>query len=158
MTEVVYGAGRTRNVQWAFRGPRILGDPAAGVAAWERSLRTGLQRLMSSLKDQARAAYADVPVVRDGFSYDTQTSPFARGRLLQRSDRFALLEFPTRPHVIRAKHAPYLVFRIDGHWVRVKSVNHPGTKGRHAIDPIFARAEARFVALLHTAAQEMLAI
>lgn len=40
----------------------------------------------------------------------------------------------TRPHVIRAKNKPYLVFRYQGRWVRVKQVNHPGTRARPFLD------------------------
>lgn len=42
----------------------------------------------------------------------------------------------TLPHVIRARRAPMLHFfwaRV-GHWVTVKSVHHPGHRGRHWAD------------------------
>lgn len=40
----------------------------------------------------------------------------------------------TRRHTIRAKNKPYLVFRVGGQWVKVKEVNHPGTKARPFLD------------------------
>lgn len=40
----------------------------------------------------------------------------------------------SRKHKIRAKNKPYLIFRIGGQWVRVKEVDHPGTKGVHFLD------------------------
>ena len=157
MTSVVYGQGDTATHRWVWQGPAIFADPAKGANAWERVLRTGLQSLMADLKQQARAAYHDVPVVRDGFAYSTQTSPYVRGQLIAHADRFAVIEFPTRPHTITARNAPYLVFQIDGHWVKVRSVNHPGTKGRNAIAPLFEQAAGRFLALCDAAVEAMLA-
>jgi hypothetical protein len=158
VSEVVYAQGSDGGGRWVYRGPRICVDPAAGQAAWERRLRTGLQSLMGTVKAEARAAYADVPAVRDGFAYETQTSPYARGRLVQRSDRAHIIEYPTRAHIIVATNAPYLWFPwgpSKSAWARVKRVHHPGTKGRHAIDPIFAKHAQEFAALLDQAAEEM---
>lgn len=36
----------------------------------------------------------------------------------------------TKPHIIRARRAPYLVFQVAGQWRRAKEVRHPGTKPR----------------------------
>lgn len=41
------------------------------------------------------------------------------------------VELGTGPHIITAKNKPFLKFKVGGHWVQVKSVNHPGTKGAH---------------------------
>ena len=158
MSSVTYAQGNGPGGQWVFRGPAILADPAKGATAWERTLRAGLQSLMAEMKQQARAAYSDAPAIRDGFTYDTQTSPYVRARLLATADKFRVVEFPTRPHTITARNAPYLVFQIDGHWVKVKSVNHPGTKGRLAIDPIFDKLAPRFQALCEAAVEAMLAV
>jgi hypothetical protein len=51
------------------------------------------------------------------------------------------IENGTKPHIIRARRAPFLVFQVNGHWVRKKEVFHPGTKPRH-----FMRDAARQVA------------
>lgn len=158
MSEVVYAQGDGAGGRWVFQGPAILRDPTKGQTAWEQTLRAGLQSLMTDLRAQARAAYSDVPVVRDGFAYTTQTSPYVRAQLIARADRFAVIEFPTRPHTITARNKPYLVFQVDGHWVKVKSVNHPGTKGRNAITPIFEQAADRFKALCDAAVEAMLAV
>ena len=40
----------------------------------------------------------------------------------------------TRPHIIRARNAPFLVFRVGGRWVRVRQVHHPGTRARPFLD------------------------
>lgn len=157
MSSVVYGQGDTATHRWVFQGPAILTDPVRAQTAWERVLRTGLQSLMQDIKDQARAAYSDAPTIRDGFTYTTQTSPYVRGQLIARADKFPVVELPTRPHTITAVNVPYLVFPIDGHWVRVKSVNHPGTKGRRAIEAIFEQQKDRFLALCDTAVEAMLA-
>ena len=157
MSEVIYAQGEGLGGRWVFKGPAILRDPATGQSAWERVLRTGLQALMADVKQQARAAYSDVPSIRDGFQYTTQTAPYVRGQLLATADKFRVVEGPTRPHTITARNAPYLVFQVDGHWVKVKSVNHPGTKGRNAIPPIFDKAAERFQALCDAAVEAMLA-
>lgn len=63
------------------------------------------------------------------------------------------VEYDTAPHVIRAKNAPYLHFKVMSAqgikftdsgvkatgkntygWVRVKEVHHPGTKGAHMFE------------------------
>lgn len=160
VSEVIYAQGDGPGGQWVFRGPALFADPAKGHTAWERVLRTGLQSLMADVQRAARAAYSDVPSVRDGFIYTAQTSPYVRGQLLATADKFRVIEGPTRPHEIIAHNALYnwLVFQIDGHWVRVKRVHHPGTKGRNAITPIFDRAAERFQALCDAAVEAMLAV
>jgi len=45
------------------------------------------------------------------------------------------MHFGTRPHVIRARRAPMLVFYTANGWVRKKSVNHPGTPPREWFGP-----------------------
>lgn len=40
----------------------------------------------------------------------------------------AAIDKGSKPHLIVARNAPYLVFQVNGHWVRKKSVWHPGTK------------------------------
>ncbi len=61
------------------------------------------------------------------------------------------VEFGARPHKIRAKNWPTLVFWASGGWRRPKEVDHPGFSGRHyaiavgkvleelIIDELFAR-------------------
>lgn len=40
--------------------------------------------------------------------------------------RWRFLEFGTRPHTIKPKAKPYLVFEVDGKRVRASKVEHPG--------------------------------
>jgi HK97 gp10 family phage protein len=51
------------------------------------------------------------------------------GRVKNSSSYAAAVEFGTKPHVIEPKNKKALSFKIDGKWVTVKKVNHPGTQG-----------------------------
>jgi hypothetical protein len=51
----------------------------------------------------------------------------------------------TRPHIIRARYAQALHFRIDGRDIFTKSVHHPGTKP----NPFLATAAHRIAARHH---------
>ena len=53
------------------------------------------------------------------------------------------VEFGTKPHVIRAKAGGFLTFQINGRWVKVKVVNHPGTKPHPYARPAARDALAR---------------
>lgn len=52
---------------------------------------------------------------------------------------YNFLEKDTRPHVISAVNGPYLMFMIGGHFVKVPSVNHPGTTGEYAFRSAWER-------------------
>ena len=152
MSEVVYAQGSTGTHQWVFKGPRLLIDAQQAKTVWAEALRAGLQTLMSNVKRDAQAAYSDVPAIQAGFAYTTQASPYPRGQLIARVDLFSVVEYPTRPHLIEAKNKPWLHFRFpDGHWVKVKQVNHPGTKGRNAIASIMDRYAPQFQAVCERA-------
>jgi HK97 gp10 family phage protein len=47
------------------------------------------------------------------------------------------VEFGTQPHVIKAKNAQALVFKVGGKTVFARQVNHPGTKARPFVRPAF---------------------
>lgn len=49
----------------------------------------------------------------------------------------AFVEFGTKPHVIRAKNAKALAFKMGGQTVIVRKVNHPGTKAKPYVRPAF---------------------
>lgn len=49
------------------------------------------------------------------------------------------VEFPTRPHTIRAKNKRALSFMVDGKRVTVREVHHPGTKAQPFVRPAFER-------------------
>ncbi len=61
----------------------------------------------------------------------------------------------TRPHPIVAKNAPYLVFfwKSKGIWMRIKAVNHPGSKfpPRPYLKPALEESEPAIVHLLQAA-------
>jgi hypothetical protein len=80
-------------------------------------------------------------------------------RLTGRVDRFnlivgtavkygAVVEMGSRAHVIRAKKKPYLHFKIDGRWVRIKQVNHPGTRKQPYMNPSARIHAPKFIAQL----------
>lgn len=52
---------------------------------------------------------------------------------------FRILEGGTRPHIIRAVNGPYLIFPFMGHFIKVASVNHPGTQGEHVLRDAWGR-------------------
>lgn len=56
----------------------------------------------------------------------------------------AYVEYPTQPHIIRAKGAKALRFRADGDLVFAAFVNHPGTHGSFML----ARSAAALIAEL----------
>jgi hypothetical protein len=57
----------------------------------------------------------------------------------------------SRPHEIRARRAPYLVFFWEkvGHWVRFKKVNHPGTAPRPFLQTPRRYGEQRLIIRLY---------
>jgi hypothetical protein len=77
------------------------------------------------------------------------------------SDIYKWTDFGTRPHIIKAKNAPFLVFRwpykaatkprvigstkatVGKNWARKLLVHHPGTKPRHFTDEISTRMQKR---------------
>lgn len=61
--------------------------------------------------------------------------------IIEISAPYALwVDEPTKPHVIKARRAPFLVFKWRGSWHRRKSVFHPGTSGAR-----FSNAAADYV-------------
>jgi hypothetical protein len=82
------------------------------------------------------------------------------------SDIYKWTDYGTKPHIIRAKNAPFLVFRwpykaatkprvigsinakYGKFWARKLQVNHPGTKARHFTDEISKRMQKRAVTIM----------
>ncbi len=79
---------------------------------------------------------------------------------------YGYVDFGTRPHVIRARRAPFLVFRwpykaatkprviasyraqYGDNWARKKSVKHPGIKARNFTDEITKRMQKRAASIM----------
>lgn len=58
--------------------------------------------------------------------------------------------YPTKPHIIRAKFADFLRFEIDGKTFFRKEVHHPGTKGAHFKEAAVAEASDELMdAMVH---------
>lgn len=47
------------------------------------------------------------------------------------------LEFGTRPHIIKAKNKPNLIFNVGGKKIVTEQVSHPGTKAKNFIFPTY---------------------
>lgn len=149
-------AGRGGSLSWKLRqGPKAVTVPGAYKNQWEARLRTLLPPLARALKADVQQAYAGTQFAKT-FGYTTSVSPYVQVKLTQTNPIFPYVEFPTRPHTISAKTGPYLHFywARKGRWVKTPSVRHPGTKGKHLVDPIFARYDPQFQALLRRAATE----
>lgn len=48
-----------------------------------------------------------------------------------------IIDQGSKQHEIKAKNKDYLHFQIEGNWVKVKSVVHPGTKARPWVENVF---------------------
>jgi HK97 gp10 family phage protein len=53
------------------------------------------------------------------------------------------LEFGTRPHTIKAKNAPALVFNVGGKKITTQQVAHPGIKAKNFIFPTYRQYKKR---------------
>ena len=49
------------------------------------------------------------------------------GQVYSTAKHSIFMEEGTKKHTIRAKNKPFLVFQINGQWIKVKKVKHPGT-------------------------------
>jgi hypothetical protein len=124
-------------------------------AAWQAALGTALAHVGEIFAQAARQAYQGTRFA-PAFTLHTQTTPIHRITLVQTHPLFVVVEYPTRPHTIRPRNGRFLVFTVGGRRVFARSVSHPGTKGRLAIDPIFQQAEQAFTDALIRATGEMI--
>lgn len=85
---------------------------------------------------------------------------------------YGYVDFGTRPHVIKARRAPFLVFRwpykaatkprviasykaqTGPNWAKRKQVNHPGIKARNFTDEITKRMQKRAAAIMRKAIKD----
>ncbi len=121
---------------------KFLGD----INALERELEAGLDEAA----DEAQALYEKtVKTWRTKVNFAKRKTRIGRS-IGTSSVVYAFVDLGTKPHVIRAKRAPALRFRVGGFkpktkvntlnsykgapgqsWVSRESVNHPGTKARN---------------------------
>lgn len=128
MISVQYKTGETRD---ALKGiladlisglPRAMTDVVADVSEHARQNpehyrpRHGMQGLQGATKGRLLFARGDS----------------VRGEVRNNRPYAMAIHDGSKPHPIVAKRAPYLVFfwAKVGHWMRIKTVNHPGTKPR----------------------------
>jgi hypothetical protein len=132
--------------------PAWFSDPAQLAVGYNRHLVRELGSVGRTVKTEAASAYAGTRFAA-GFHYTTAISPYGAGSLIftHANPLFPDVELPTKRHVIRAKHKPFLVFKVDGHWVKVKEVNHPGTAGKGYLTQALAHAEPQVVAAMQRA-------
>lgn len=142
-------------VRWAIRAPRLYEAASAFKAEWQRAVTAALAPVADQIRAGAQRAYAGTRF-EAAFVVSRQSTPVTAIRLVNTHPLFTVVEYPTRPHTITARRAPYLVFQVQGRWVRVRSVQHPGTKGRLAIDKVFQDAETAFTDALIRATNEMI--
>lgn len=155
MSGQVAAGGNT--IRWAIRAPRLYADASAFRAEWQRTVIAALAPVAQQILTGAQRAYSGTRFA-PLFKVSRESTPVTAIRLVNTHPLFGYVEYPTRPHVITAHDALYnwLVFKVNGRWVRKKSVHHPGTKGRLAIDPIFQQAEQAFTDALIRATGEMI--
>jgi hypothetical protein len=104
-------------------------DPATMIPALERLKTDTLAAVMALLRRGAEQAYAGTRFAGTFLVHEDA--------LFSSDPLFIVVEEPTRPHAIDAKNAPYLHFQVHGHWVKVTHVDHPGTKGKRLLVPLF---------------------
>lgn len=64
-----------------------------------------------------------------------------RGEIVAKAKYASFVEEGTRPHVIRGRNGGMLVFQWQGRTIRVRSVNHPGTKSLPFMGQAYIKCE-----------------
>lgn len=102
------------------------------VAAHQAAVKEEAETARDKLLEYARSRPRFTP--RTGKTQKANRARVIRtkGKVIVRaSNRLkhaAALDRGARPHIIRARNAPYLHFKGKYGWVRTKSVRHPGNK------------------------------
>jgi hypothetical protein len=142
-------------IRWALRAPRLYSSASAFKQEWQRAVIQALTPVAEQLKREAQQAYSGTRFAPT-FTVQRQSTPITAIKLFNTHELFTVVEYPTRPHTILPRNGRFLVFTVNGRKVFARSVHHPGTKGRLAIDPIFQRAETAFTDALIRATGAML--
>jgi hypothetical protein len=141
-------------IRWALRAPALFSSASQFKQEWQRAVIAALAPVASQIQQGALGAYAGTRFA-PAFKVTRESTPITAIRLVNTHPLFSYVEYPTRPHTIRPRNGRFLVFEIGGRRVFARSVSHPGTKGRLAIDPIFQQAEQAFADALIRATNEM---
>jgi hypothetical protein len=124
-------------------------DAAAWYARMQRVISQALTQTMLEFEHGADTAYSGT---RFAGTFRIEPAPIlTEASLLSSDPLLVVVEFPTRPHPITARNSPNLVFYWEraGRWFIGPSVSHPGTSGKHYIEPLWEQAGARFGELLN---------
>ena len=143
-------------IRWALRAPQLYADASAFKAEWQRTVVAALTPVAQQILTGAQRAYQGTRFA-PLFKVSRESTPITAIRLVNTHPLFAVVEYPTRPHTIVPRNGRFLVFTVNGRKVFARSVRHPGTRGRLAIDPIFQQAEQAFTDALIRATGEMIA-
>jgi hypothetical protein len=113
--------------------PTIRLDPSRVRAELNRLARGNVSDVADQVVARAKAL-APVETGRLRASIRKTPAFSSRGPLFRVEatvDYAQYVENDTRPHVIKARNAKVLRFKVGGRVVYAKLVHHPGTKGQH---------------------------
>jgi hypothetical protein len=142
-------------IRWAIRAPRLFDTASAFKAEWQRNTIRELAPVAAWIKTAAQRAYVGTRFAA-AFVVTRQSTPVTAVKLVNTHPLFTVVEYPTRPHTIVPRNGRFLVFQVGGRTVFARSVHHPGTRGRLAIDRVFQDAETAFTDALIRATGAML--
>jgi len=102
-----------------------------------------LRRAMEKIADHAAGQYGAYPRISGSFRVTQESGDELEYTIRNDDPIFPFLEADTSPHVITA-HDGLLAFPgpWEGGMVFVKSVNHPGTKGKYHLQEAWDEGEA----------------
>jgi hypothetical protein len=150
-------------------------DDKAVIAKYGRlseALRSRLRADLPTLTLTVKAAVANKLVPGALFRTTTHLLPALSSQMVENRDEIygrvyineskfpgvvaATLESGSVPHVITAVNAPFLVFFWErmGHWMRIKSVNHPGFPGRSYMQSTLDEMDGYITAALKRSVME----
>ena len=103
------------------------------VAMFWKKFKIGLATDL--VNELAKAAPVDTGNLKNSIDYRIKGSTIE----IFMNEYALYVEFGTPPHIIRAKNAKALHFKVGGKDVFAKSVNHPGTRPQPFIRPVLRR-------------------
>ena len=142
-------------IRWALRAPQLYRSASAFKQEWQRAVVAALTPVAGQILQGAQRAYSGTRFA-PAFKVTRESTPVTAIRLVNTHPLFSVVEYPTRPHTIVPRNGRFLVFTVNGRKIFARSVRHPGTRGRLAIDPIFQQAETAFTDALLRATNEMI--
>lgn len=106
-----------------------------------RHLEGRMDRLVGAIADDARRyAPIDTGELRSKITW-SRVGP-GKWRVTSGAWHTLFVEYPTRPHIIRARGDGMLRFRVGGRIVYAKQVRHPGTQAQPFMRPALFQVRA----------------